>query len=297
MKSFLQTKEWAEFQRAVGRPVFHYDHDGISAYIVRHDVSFGKNYLYIPHGPATIDQHFISFLKNLAREQKSFYVKMEPMDDSIAQTLMHFGFRTSRKELQPKRTVVLDVTKSEDELLAAMHHKTRYNIKVAEKHGIIARPSEDFETFWKLMEQTSKRDNFGLHAKNYYQKLLTAPGLKVDLILALKDERPRHDNPDHALAGAIMLTHGDTCYYLHGASDHAHRAMMAPYALHWGIIKYLKEQGIQYYDFWGVDARRYPGVTRFKLGWGGREIEYPGSFDLPISNFWYYMYKLVTKVI
>ena len=310
MKSFLQTTEWLEFQKSIGRKAWRFDNDKITANIIQHDLPFKKNYLYIPHGPEiSVDamsgsirnelSQFVSYLKNLAREQKSFYIKMEPLDDKVPELMHQFGFKKSYKELQPKRTVVLDLNKSEEELLATMHHKTRYNIKVAEKYGIIAKLSHDLGTFWKLMKKTAQRDKFSAHEKSYYEKLIkffeNNESLKVELMLAVKDERPLRNESDHALAGAIILTHGDTVYYMHGASDHEHRAMMAPYALHWGMIKYLKEQGIQKYDFWGIDAKKYPGVTRFKLGWGGREVEYPGSFDLPISKFWYYSYKLINK--
>ena len=69
--------------------------------------------------------------------------------------------------------------------------------------------------------------------------------------------------------------------------------MMAPYYLHWELIKVAKKYGLNNYDFWGIDAKRDPGVTRFKLNWGGQTIEYPGSFDLPVSKFWYLVYKLL----
>ena len=298
MKSFLNTTDWLEFQKSLGRPAWRYDDGTIVANIIRHDVSFGKNYLYIPHGPESSDG-FVAYLVKLAEEQKPFYIQIEPGEDKTMELLHGAGFRKSRKEIQPKRTVIVDLGKSEEELLAAMHHKTRYNIKVAEKYGIIARPSYDLDVFWKLMQKTAKRDRFSSHAKSYYEKLIkffeNNESVKVDLVLALRDERPLRDMPEHALAGAIMLTHGDTAYYLHGALNHEHRALMAPYALHWGMMKYLKQQGLKYYDFWGIDARRYPGVTRFKLGWGGREVEYPGSVDLAISYFWYYTDKLINK--
>jgi len=71
---------------------------------------------------------------------------------------------------------------------------------------------------------------------------------------------------------------------------------MAPYALHWDIIKYLKQQGVAHYDLWGIDHQRWPGVTRFKLGWGGRTVEYPGAFDLVISKPWKLAYDLAQKL-
>ncbi len=296
MKSFLQTKEWMDFQQSIDRPVFHYDTPGISAYIVRHDIQFGKNYLYIPHGPEfKLDamggsiknelQKFVTYLKNLAREQKSFYIKMEPLDDKVPELLYEFGFKKSKKELQPKRTVVVDLERSEEELLASMHHKTRYNIKVGERHGLTFKAGKDMDAFWKLLKHTAKHDNFSTHTKEYYEKLCSTPGIMAETIFVEHEGKP--------IAGAIWLAHADTAYYLHGAMDRSpeYKPMMAPYFLHWSAMMMAKKYGMKHYDFWGIDARRYPGVTRFKLGWGGREVEYSGSFDLPISKFWYYMYK------
>lgn len=302
MKSFLQTQEWLDFQKHVGRKTWRFDDGKIKANIIKHDLPFGKNYLYIPHGPeinfnaitGTINNEvaqFVTYLKNLAKEQKSIFVKIEPVDDKIPEAMHQFKFKRSSKELQPHKTVVLDLQKSEEELLSEMHHKTRYNIKVAEKYGIVVKDSEDLDMFWKLLKKTTKRDRFGSHSKDYYQKLIeyfNKDSTRVDLVMAY------HNNK--AVAGALMMTYGDICYYLHGASDYDARNMMAPYALHWENIKYLKERGVKNYDLWGIDANRWPGVTRFKLGWGGRQVEYPGSFDLPVSKFWYLIYKISRKI-
>lgn len=323
--SFLQTQNWLEFQKHIGRSVWHFDNGKIKANIIRHDLPFRKNYLYIPHGPeinfnaisGTINNEvaqFVAYLKNLAKEQKSIFVKIEPIDDKVPEVMHQFKFKRSSKELQPHKTVILDLQKSEEELLAGMHHKTRYNIKVAEKYDIVVKDSDlsgqdDLDTFWKLLKKTTKRDRFGSHSKGYYKKLVgyfqqdgmnpersredsqrasTSYGMKVNLVLAYHDEK--------AVVGALMMVHGETCYYLHGASDYDKRSMMAPYALHWESIKYLKTHGVKHYDLWGVDAVKWPGVTRFKLGWGGQQVEYPGSFDLPISKIWYLIYKVARKI-
>ena len=88
----------------------------------------------------------------------------------------------------------------------------------------------------------------------------------------------------------------NTAYYLHGAMDREYKSLMAPYFMHWEIIKKLQILGCKFYDLWGVDAKKWPGVTRFKLGWGGELREYSGSFDLVVSRFWYLVYSLARKV-
>lgn len=272
MTSFLQSQDWAEFQKSIGRKVFQVG----ETYVIKHELPFGKNYLYVPYADAVPD------LRELAKQEKSIFVKVEPLHDELAQALIHQGYRKSIKTIQPHKTVVLDLTKSEDELLSAMHYKTRYNIRVAEKHGIEIKKSDDIEIFWNLMQKTTERDNFHSHPKSYYEKLLSL----CELWIAYKDTVP--------IAGAMILKHEDKGYYLHGASDHTFRSLMAPYALHWSIIRNLKLEigNLRIYDLWGIDSARWPGVTRFKLGWGGRTVEYPGAFDLTISKPWHLAYTL-----
>lgn len=296
--SFLQTKDWVDFQKSIGRKVFGYDKDHIKASIIRHDIPFGKNYLYIPHGPE-IDfnqmhggfkapiQRFRGYLKEIARDQKSIFIKVEPLFDHVAQALAESGFKKAKKQVQPHKTIVIDLAKSEDDLLSAMSHKTRYNIKIARQKNLQFKlmDSASFDESWKLFSHTSEKKQFHTHERGYYENLLGFNFQEISVFQAgvfLKDS---------LIAVAIFLIYKDTAYYLHGASDYEHRALMAPYLLHWEIIKHFKSEEVKNYDMWGIDANRWPGVTRFKLGWGGRQIEYPGSFDLTTNWFWNFMYK------
>lgn len=302
MKSFLQTKEWLDFQKHIGRMVWRFDNGKIKANIIQHDLPFGKNYLYIPHGPEIyfgeiqsglkneVD-NFLAYLKNLAKENKSIFIKFEPLTDIVAELVFRKGIKLSKKHIQPQRTVVIDLNLQEEVLLSKMHHKTRYNIRLAEKHGLRTEESNDLETFWKLLKKTAKQDQFSTHSKSYYEKLKE---FFKDKELQIKIFFVVHDGKH--LAGAIALAYGDTVYYLHGAMNRDYKSWMAPYLMHWEIIKWAKAQGYHYYDFWGIDANRWPGVTRFKLGFGGHETEYPGSFDLPVSKIWYLIYKVARRI-
>ena len=305
-RSFLQTTTWMNFQRTLGREVFEYNENNISAKVIKYRLPFGRSYLYIPHGPE-FDLNamtggfknpiatFVHWLRALADPpaggRKAIFIKAEPLADSIAQLLVSEGkFRQSKKAIQPAKTIIIELDKDESELLGAMHHKTRYNIKVAEKHGVTVAASNDSEGFWKLMGKTTARDKFSPHPRAYYQKLLEqihGSEMYTKLFIAEQGET--------LIAAAIVLIYGDTGYYLHGASDYDYHALMAPYKLHWEIIQYLKTHGLQKYDLWGIDARQWPGVTRFKLGWGGQTVEYPGAFDLVLSCPWYLVYKFARK--
>ena len=302
-KSFLQTQNWLDFQKHIGRKTWRFDNGKIKANIIQHDLPFGKNYLYIPHGPEIyfgeiqsglkneVD-NFQRYLKDLGKENKSIFIKMEPMDDVVMEIVYRKNLKKSKKSIQPTRTVLVDAFLPEAGLLEGMHHKTRYNIRLAEKKELKFEEKEDVKEFWKLLKKTAKNDNFSTHGYEYYEKLIeffsNDKELKTKIVFEM--------NEGKMLAGAILLTFGDTVYYLHGAMDRDYKSWMAPYLMHWEIMKWAKVQGYHYYDFWGIDAKRWPGVTRFKLGFGGQEVEYPGSFDLPVSKFWYLIYKIAQKI-
>jgi lipid II:glycine glycyltransferase (peptidoglycan interpeptide bridge formation enzyme) len=299
-RPFLQTPEWLAFQRSLGRKVWRLDDGFIKANIIRHDVRLGQNFLYIPYGPElNLDlareglrnevSHFVSHLKALAREEGSMFVKMEPTHDVAIELLRRAGVRLmkSPRPIQPMFTVVADLTQTQDRLMDAMHHKHRYNVGLAERKGITVEESNNIDAFLKLLTATAEREGFRAHNPFYYQKLLNAfsgnGALHTRLFTASHGGEP--------VAAAMMMEHGRTAHYLHGASDREHRALMAPHLLHWTMMKQYKQRGFQWYDFWGIDSRRWPGVTRFKLGWGAKLVEYPGSFDFVFRPFWRWLYN------
>jgi len=299
--SFLQTPEWAMFQKSLGRRVWRLDDGFIKANVIRHDVRLGQNYLYIPHGPELNYglggirnelRHFTALIRRIAWQNNSMFIKMEPLDDAAVELMFRNGMKLkpSRQHIQPNRTVVVDLTRSEDDLLSALHHKTRYNINLAERRGVTMTAGDDVDVFFKLLAKTSEHDAFRTHPKEYYECLLSffRPGkgpVQTKLYLAWWEHKP--------IAGVIMLEYDHTAYYLHGALDRDHRSLMAPHLMHWRLMREYKRMGALAYDFWGIDARRWPGVTRFKLGFGGREVEYPGTFDFTVRPFWHMLYRIL----
>ncbi len=304
-RPFLQTPEWAAFQEQLGRTTWRLDDGFISANIVRHDVRMGQNFLYIPYGPELdLDKaehglhndvsQFVRDLRALARSQQSMFVKIEPMHDVAVELLFRNGVRLKRSShhVQPTRTVVADLTLTADELLDNLHHKHRYNINLAQRKGVTVEESRDADAFWKLLQQTSEHDDFRTHGMLYYKKLLNffsedGKPLRTRLFLARYGGAP--------IAAVIMMEHGRTVHYLHGAMEREHRALMAPHLLHWTLMQQYKQHGFHWYDFWGVDADQWPGVTRFKLGFGAKLIEYPGSFDIVLKPFWRWLYKFAPR--
>ena len=308
----LQSWAWGEFQKSLGRPIFRLvvadDRGEIKAVaqIIQMPLKLGKSYFYLPRLIMTnneIVDFLLTEIKNLAKKEKAIFLRLEPaaeMDtptpsDSAGRNRL--PLRQGEKirfigQVQPKKTLILDLTKSEAELLAQMKSKTRYNIKVAEKHGIeIAIGPEYFEDFWRLTGKTSERQEIKPHAKNYYEKMLTTLGEAGMMKLYVAKSEGQ------VIAANLMVFFGQWCVYLHGASDYQFRDKMAPFLLQWRAILDAKVAGCTRYDFWGADETKWPGVTRFKTGFAPAIplTEYPGAYDVVYEKFWYNIYRLVKK--
>jgi lipid II:glycine glycyltransferase (peptidoglycan interpeptide bridge formation enzyme) len=281
---FLQSKEWEEFQKSVGKEVFRID----GALFIKLPLAFGKSYLYCG-GCLTFN---VKQVLDLAKKENVVFLKVEPMveDTRLANELVSAGFRKSKKEIQPQRTIILDITQSEEQILARMRAKTRYNIHLAQRKNLRLKVYDQggaggvFDAFWQMLRNTARRDRFHLHEKVYYEKQLWHTKL---FALTVRGKMA---------AGALVLFFHKSAVYLHGASDYTLRNYMAPYLLHLEITKYAKEQGYKEYDFWGVDPKKWPGLTRFKRGFGGRELEYIGSYDYVFQPFWYAAYNFYRKL-
>jgi peptidoglycan pentaglycine glycine transferase (the first glycine) len=299
---FLQLWQWGEFQSSLGRKVWRFkiEREGEIVSLgqaIGHVLPFGLSYIYLPRGPLTnpiAKNHpnkfleiFITGIKEFV--QKEIFVRAESTDFDFGE----HGWQKVR-DVQPSHTAILNLERDEDEILAGMHQKTRYNIRVAGKHEVAVRKMDasEFDKFWELIEVTTERDKFRAHPKNYYKKMLESLGDMAEVWFA--------EYKGNVIAANLMILWGDTVVYLHGASSREHKNVMAPYLLHWELIKRAKADGYKYYDFWGIAPLDAPnhlwaGITRFKKGFGGTEVTYPGTFDLPISKFWYLLYKLRTR--
>jgi len=237
----------------------------------------------------------------------------------ITITKDEFPMIKKTKPTQPQHTLILDITKSEEEILSQMKQKTRYNIRLAERKGVkikkISRPNnQEIQTFLNLSAQTSKRDKFQIHPKEYYQKMLKilCQNSMAKLFLA--------EYQNEIIAANIVIFFSGKAIYSHGASSSNHREAMAPYLLHWEQIKEAKKLECQSYDFWGIDFSKskiqnsksqinskfktqnsklnnWVGITRFKKGFGGEEISYLESYDVILKPILYWVYKIGKKII
>ena len=312
---FLQSWEWGEFHKKVSGDVWRLgvlDNGKLvaAAAIIKKQLPMGKSYFYCPRGPIVnyelsitnyqlILESLFNEINNIAKNEGVMFLRFDPPASYKLQTISYKLNKTL--DVQPSKTLILNLSKSEKELLKNMRQKTRYNIRLAEKKGvkIIDAGLDRFEDFWRLMGETSERDNFRTHGINYYKAMLADPeGLRarrpsgsamaIKLFIAEYRKKP--------IAANIVSFFGDTATYMHGASSMNYRNVMAPYLLQWRAIKLAKKSGRKYYDFYGVDEKKWPGVTRFKKGFSGRAVNYPGTFDLIFDSSWYNVYKMVRRV-
>ena len=218
--------------------------------------------------------------------------------------------KKNKVDIQPPDSTFLDLAKSEEELLASMKNKWRYNVRYALKHGVSVRSvtadSRDFEkdldSFYELYKTTASRDGIGLHPKSYYKDLLKAGAksektssenkTKITLYIA------SHEGED--LAAIITLFQKSEAIYLYGCSGNSKRNLMPAYLVQWTAICEAKAFGSQIYDFYGMpptDDENHPmhGLYLFKTGFGGAHVHRPGSFDIPLSKF-YFFYTLAENL-
>ena len=255
--SFLQSDAWGEVQEAYGRPVQRVN--GVLA--IRH-----KWYWFIPHGP---------LVDGLA--DGALFVRYEP------DTAPLYDRRVP--DVHPSKTLLTPLT-APDQMLSSMKQKCRYNIHVAEKKQLQVIDHLSADRFFDVLVKTGVRQKIKLHAKRYYDTIIETLK-KYDMVKVYGVEYQQE-----IIAVALVVYYQGTVTYLHGGSDYDHRSLMAPYLLHWQILQDAQAQKNTYYDWFGL-SERWPGVTKFKLGFGGEVVTRPGTFEHPLRPLWYTGYRMM----
>lgn len=287
----LQTAGWGELKREFGWRVEWISSGQCHAQVLFRSLPFGHSLGYIPRGPiGQPDAAFWKDLNQLGREHHAIFIKLEPdafETDNPDPWPQDLNLLASRP-IQPAQTITLDLSGDETEILGRMKQKTRYNIHLAEKKGILVKESANVAAFYHMMVTTGARDEFGIHNLAYYQKAykLFAPEGQCVLLTA------EFEGTD--LASVMLFRSGQRCWYFYGASTDIERNRMPVYLLQWEAIRWAKQHGCTEYDLWGIPD--YPeevleeqfttrsdelwGVYRFKRGFGGRIQRTAQTVDL-----------------
>ncbi len=302
----LQTWAWGELKAAYGwTPVrLAVERDGSlvagAQVLYRRLGPFSLG--YIPKGPVLVDESpdgvnlLWQSLHRCSRRMRAINLKVEPewYDDQVDRPswLVEHSLRPAKEFVQPRSTIIVDLAAEPDALLARMKPKWRYNIRLSERKGVEIHEAgaDDVRRFHELMRVTGKRDAFGIHSLDYYQRVLAlfAPLGRAQLLMA------HHNNT--LLAGLMVFAFNKQAWYMYGASSNERRELMPNHQLQWRAMQWAKGKGCQQYDLWGIpdvdedpDTAALAGVGRFKAGFGGRVVRYVGAYDYVYSEPLYWL--------
>ena len=300
----LQTSAWGQLKGDFGWQVVRLISGNSGAQILFRKLPFGLSLAYIPRGPVGDDWDSLwSEVHAVCKEHRAIFLKVEPdLWEGDANDFQGGqpppGFRLSPHEIQPARTLLVDLRGSEEQILARMKQKTRYNVRLARRKGVVIRQTSDIDSFYELMQITGERDVFGVHSKGYYQRAmdLFEPRGNCALLCAEFEEQP--------LASLMVFANGNRAWYFYGASSNQHRHLMSTYLLQWKAIQWAKAQGCTEYDLWGVPDEDHEtleanflkrrddlwGVYRFKRGFGGELRRVVPTWDYVYNPLFYKLY-------
>jgi lipid II:glycine glycyltransferase (peptidoglycan interpeptide bridge formation enzyme) len=309
--NFLQSWYWGEFHKALNKTIvrtgFYKGGNliGVMLSIVE-DARRGR-YITVPAGPIidwennNLVEKFISEIKYIAKLNKCVFVRVRPQllaNDFAKNLFKKYGFVDAPMHLHAELTTQLDITKSTDEIIAKMRKATRYEIKKAEKLGIQVDKTSDpkaIKTFYDLEIETSKRQGFvpfSFQFLNEQFKVFAKAGKALLYTAKYKGD---------ILAQAFVIFYGQEAAYHYGASTLNGRRFPGAYLIQWNAIKDARDRGIKRYNFWGVapleqTGHRFYGVSVFKRGFGGEDVEYLHAKDLVINKPGYVINFLIENV-
>lgn len=320
----LQTSQWAEAKRQNGwRPLYFWQGSNPKApdalaLILRREVSFGGmkfSVLYAPKGPVfhqdrpEIVNSALDFLQDLSRKEKAIFIKIDPdvlLGTGIPGTeeavpapqglalqaeLKQRGWIYSQDQIQFRNSVMLDLRKSEDDLLAAMKQKTRYNIRLAARKGVRVRRGEisELPMLYKMYAETAVRDGFVIRHLDYYLSTwrLFIEADMAKILIAEAQNQP--------VAAVILFHFNGTGRYMFGMSTENSRDLMPNHLLQWEAMRLAKQIGCHTYDMWGApevfdESDSMWGVFRFKEGFNGTTIRTLGAWDYTARPWLYRRY-------
>ncbi len=299
--------------------------------ILRNGFAARLSVLYSPKGPLLdwtnepLRSHVLNDLQSFAKKQGAIFLKMDPdvvlgtgipssEEDSndfqgraVLSLLKRKGWEYASDQIQFKNTVLIDLTPTDDEMLARMKQKTRYNIRLAEKKGVTLRvgTQEDLSMLYKMYAETSVRDGFVIRDEGYYQTVwnlfMTGNPSQSSNSPITTDHLPFTEPliaevNSEPVAAIFVFYFAKRAYYVYGMSRDVHREKMPTYLLQWEAMKRAKARGCTVYDLWGApdvfdETDPMWGVYRFKEGLGGKVVRTLGAWDFAPSPLWYKMYS------
>lgn len=298
---FVQSSHWAAFNQALGRQTFYAQGDGWQCLAILEPARLG-NRLYCPYGPTATTKKAMAealhALRQLARGHGAMFVRAEPISPLTGQQLANTGLKPALKDIQPRQTWVLDLTRPQDELLAHMTATNRNLYRNYANKGLSLHDSRnpaDMPIFINMMREVAKHNAITQHSDNYYQTMADTllPRKAATLYIAQHDGQP--------VASAFVFDSPVTRYYAHAAARYEARKLHPGTPLLAHMIFEAKNHGQRVFDFVGVAPKdappdhRWAGFTRFKQSFGGEYKQYAGTWELPASPL-YILYRGTYKM-
>lgn len=301
----LQSWEWGNFRKQTGvlvtRLIEADKKKNLEAYqITWHKIPKTNKWIgYVPKSNFP-SKEAIEEIKLEAKKRGAIFVKFEPnvkLGEEVAYQPKEFF--VYGKPLFTKYTFVLNLEPNEQELFAKLNQKTRYNVRLATKKGVkilLDNSEKAFEDYWRLTEETTKRQGFYAHTKDYHEKMwkeMTSSGMGQLFKAVYQGE---------TLSMWMVFALNSKLYYPYGASSTKHKDVMANNLLMWEVIKYGKKMKCTEFDMWGSLGNdpdkndSWYGFHKFKQGYGGELVEFMGTFDLVIDPLWYKVYLYGEKI-
>ncbi|MBN1231484.1 MAG: peptidoglycan bridge formation glycyltransferase FemA/FemB family protein [Anaerolineales bacterium] len=301
----LQSSAWGELKANFGWRATYIQTGQAGSMVLFRQLPMDLTIAYIPKGPVgIITEDFWKEVDDLCIKKKSILLKVEPDDTRESPFPLPSTFRPSPQSVQPPRSSIIEIVGEEEDILANMKQKTRYNIRLAIKKDVIVRKTNDIAAFSSMMEITGNRDDFGVHDEKYYQMAydLFHPSGKCELLIAYYQDIP--------LAGLMLFLNGNRSWYFYGASTNEERNRMPTYLLQWEAILTAKAAGCVEYDLWGIPdvepeqleaefqsrSDGLWGVYRFKRGFNGTITRSSGTWDKVYRPILYTLYKIALRV-
>lgn len=299
----LQSTAWGELKSRFGWFPIRLATADCGAQILFRRLPLGFTLGYIPKGPLGTDWHTLQEeIDTVCKKHHCIFLKIEPdwyePLSEVQRAQLHPWYTPSPQSIQPRRTLIVDLTGGEEAILERMKQKTRYNIRLAEKKDVKVEESTDMHTFYNLMQETGERDLFGVHTFTYYAHAfeLFHARRQCALFIASFQGMP--------LAALMVFAHGETAWYFYGASSDHERQRMPAYLLQWHAIRWAIKQGCKQYDLWGIPDTNETeleqqfthredglwGVYRFKRGFGGTIRRTAGAYDRVYQPLLYRLY-------
>jgi lipid II:glycine glycyltransferase (peptidoglycan interpeptide bridge formation enzyme) len=298
-----QAKDWEKLQKDLGEETFFESKKDYEYLAIIKKTKFGT-YLYLPYGPIlktkTAYKKAHESLCKLAKKFSAIFIRIEPQSPENAREWLKMPNILRSTDLNPAHTWVLDLSADKTEILKNFSQGTRTRYNQVAKKGLsveVTKDTEKIKELVRLQHQVAKDKGINAFSEDYLKAELAQPFASLYLV----HYTDPNDNIDKIIAASLFFDYDGTRYYMQSASDYAYKKLPATVALLTSALFNAKENGLKFFDFWGIAPENAPknhpwlGFTKFKQSFGGFPVTYCGTYDIVLNKPKYHLYNLARK--